>query len=138
LRPLDKPGKSINHLLLENNFDVVKKSAIESKQTLSVISRINGWLTVDPESMNRKDAFEKRKTSNVRKTSMMSPLWMQCEAKRDEERFNMFKVVSTNGSNMRIEQNRVILNDKQDLQKSIFNIGSLRYNTMMMPDLNSH
>lgn len=88
--------------------------------------------------MKRGECYEKKKTSNVRKTSMMSPLWMQCEAKRDEERLNLFKVVSTNGSNMRIEQNRVILNDKQDLPKSIFNIGSLRYNTTMMPDLNSH
>lgn len=33
----------------------------------------------------------------------MAPQWMQVEAKRDEERLKMFKVVSTNGGNMRIE-----------------------------------
>ena len=88
------------------------KSAIKNKETVTVISKINGWLTVDPETMNRKDAYEKRRLSDIRKTSVMGPLWMQNNAHRDEDRLNLFKVVSTNGSNMRIERNRVILSDK--------------------------
>ena len=64
----------------------------------------------------------------------MAPNWMQTEAKRDEERFNMFKVVSTNGGNMRIEKNRVILNDKNDPPKSIFNTGSIRHNFKQAPE----
>lgn len=95
---------------------------------MTVISKINGWITVDPETMNRREAFEKRRLSNIRKTSMMAPTWMQCEQKRDEERMKLFKVVSTNGKNMRIEKNRVILSDKEDLPKSVFNTGSIRHN----------
>jgi hypothetical protein len=41
--------------------------------------------------------------------------------------------MSTNGTNMRIERNRVILNDKEDLPKSIFNSGSIRHNMMQDP-----
>jgi hypothetical protein len=98
-----------------------------------MISKINGWITVDPKTMSRKDAFEKRKICNVKKPSLMAPVWMQQEAKRDEERLNLFKVVSTNGSNMRIEKNRVVLSDKEDLPKSIFNSGSIRHNFNAAP-----
>jgi len=62
-----------------------------------MISKINGWITVDPETMNRREAYEKRKLTNIRKTSMMAPTWMQCNSKRDDERMQMFKPVSTNG-----------------------------------------
>lgn len=49
-----------------------------------MISRNNGWLTVDPNTMSRKNAFEKETKGNLHKTSHMSPSWMQTEAKRDE------------------------------------------------------
>ena len=59
---------------------------------------------------------------------MMAPPWMQTQAKRDEERLNQFKAVSTNGKNLRIEKNRVILTEKEDLPKSVWNTGSIRHN----------
>ncbi len=34
---------------------------------------------------------------------------------------------------MRIEKNRVVLNDREDLPKSIFNTGSIRHNMMQNP-----
>ena len=46
----------------------------------------------------------------------------------------MFKPVSTNGQNMRIEKNRVVLTEKDDLPKSIFNTGSIRHNMMQDPN----
>ena len=46
----------------------------------------------------------------------------------------MFKVVSTNGGNMRIEKNRIILTDKEELPKSIFNAGSVRHNFIQNPE----
>jgi hypothetical protein len=58
---------------------------------------------------------------------------MQCHAHRDEDRMNMFKPVSTNGKNMRIEKNRVLLSDKDDIPKSIFNTGSIRHNMLGDP-----
>lgn len=75
LRHLDKP---------QNNFDVVKENATKNKATVTVISKINGWITVDPETMDRRDPYEKRKLTNLRKTSMMAPYWMQSNAQRDE------------------------------------------------------
>lgn len=59
--------------------------------------------------MNRREALEKKKRGNAQKPSLMAPNWMQTEAKRDEERLRLFKPMSTNGVNMRIEKNRVVL-----------------------------
>ena len=77
LRHLDNPA---------NNVDVAKEVATKKKDTMTVVSKINGWITVDPDTMNRREAYEKRKLSNIRKTSMMAPTWMQCHAQRDEQR----------------------------------------------------
>ena len=75
LRHLDNPA---------NNIDVAKEAATD---TMTVVSKINGWITVDPDTMNRREAYEKRRLlSNIRKTSMMAPTWMQCHAQRDEQR----------------------------------------------------
>ncbi len=68
-----------------------------------MLSKINGWITVDPQTMNRREAFEKRKSTNVQKESLMAPNWMQIESTKDTQRFKLFKPVSTNGINMRIE-----------------------------------
>ena len=83
--------------------------------------------------MNRRESYEKRKLANIRMTSAMAPTWMQCEAKRDNQRFQLFKPISTNGTNMRIEKKRVILQDKEELPKSIFNTGSIRHNMISDP-----
>ena len=78
LRHLDNPA---------NNIDVAKEAATKNKDTMTVVSKINGWITVDPDTMNRREAYEKRRRlSNIRKTSMMAPTWMQCHAQRDEQR----------------------------------------------------
>ena len=77
LRHLDNPA---------NNIDVAKEAATKNKDTMTVVSKINGWITVDPYTMNRREAYEKRNLSNIRKTSMMAPTWMQCHAQRDEQR----------------------------------------------------
>lgn len=58
----------------------------------------------------------------------MAPNWMQTDSQRDEVRLKLFKVVSTKGGNMRIENNRIILADREELPKSIFNSGSVRHN----------
>ena len=64
---------------------------------------------------------------------MMAPPWMQTTAKRDEERLNLFMPVSTNGKNMRIEKNRVVLAEKEELPKSVWNTGSVRHNMIQNP-----
>lgn len=67
LRHLDNPA---------NNIKIVREAAVKNKDTMTVVSKINGWITVDPDTMNRREAYEKRRLSNIRKTSMMAPTWM--------------------------------------------------------------
>lgn len=88
-----------------------------------MISRNNGWLTVDPNTMSRKNAFEKETKGNLHKTSHMSPSWMQTEAKRDEVQMKQFKPLTVKRQNIRCESNRLFLADKQEPPKSIFNLG---------------
>jgi hypothetical protein len=59
-------------------------NAFKPGETVTVISRNNGWLTVDPLTFSRKNAFEKRVKGNVHKISHMSPSWMHTQAQRDE------------------------------------------------------
>jgi hypothetical protein len=63
----------------------------EEGETVTVISRNNGWLTVDPENMSRKNAYEKKVKGNLHKTSHMSPTWMHTNAVRDEAQLKYFK-----------------------------------------------
>ena len=37
--------------------------------TVTVISRNNGWLTVDPTSLSRKNCYEKKAKGDIHKTS---------------------------------------------------------------------
>ena len=88
-----------------------------------MISRNNGWLTVDPDTMSRKNAYEKKMKGNLHKTSHMSPPWMQTQAQRDEIQMKNFKPMSVKNRNLRCESNRVYLADKFEPPKSIFNLG---------------
>ena len=49
----------------------------------------------------------------------------------------MFKGVSAQRKNLRCESNRVIIAEKNDLPKSIFNIGQYRHNVMSKDDIAS-
>ena len=60
------------HHLNSKNHQHSDRIAILSKQYN------DGWLTVDSNTLNRKDAFEKNKHKIInRETSPMSPFWMQ-------------------------------------------------------------
>ena len=74
-----------------------------------MISRNNGWLTVDPNTMSRKNAYEKKVKGDIHKTSSMSPQWMQTDAKPDKLKIRLFKGVSAKNKNIRCESNRVIV-----------------------------
>lgn len=85
---------------------------------------------MDPVSQSRKNAFEKQARGNMHKTSHMSPSWMQTEAKRDEDKVKSFKPLTVKRQNLRCEENRLYLADKQEPPKSIFNLGQVRHNLM--------
>ena len=47
-------------------------------ERITIISKANGWLTVNSKTVNRRQAFEKEKSKLVvRETSPLSPSWMQ-------------------------------------------------------------
>ena len=82
-------------------------------QTVTVISKTGGWLTVDPTNMSRKNAFEKKPKGDCHKISFMSPSWMHNSAQRDEDKFKMFMPRTLNANSGRGEPNRVILADRE-------------------------
>jgi hypothetical protein len=102
---------------------------------VTVISRVNGWLTVDPETLSRKMAIEKSTKINVRQTSKLAPPWMITDAQADLKRQKMFKPTSVVGHNVRFEKNRVVLAETEQVPKSIFNINQLRHDVMRPEDV---
>lgn len=45
---------------------------------IAVLDKFNSWITVDSKTLNRKECFEnKTKNLDLRKTSSISPDWMQ-------------------------------------------------------------
>ena len=64
---------------------------------VTVISRTNGWLTVDPETLNRKFAIEKDTNINIRETSKLAPTWMITDKQADWKQYRKFKPQPVNG-----------------------------------------
>jgi hypothetical protein len=42
-----------------------------------VVSRNQGWITVDPKLQDRKNTLEKKKLGDATKVNFLSPVWMQ-------------------------------------------------------------
>eukprot|EP00349_Pseudokeronopsis_sp_Brazil_P004311 CAMPEP_0202958458 /NCGR_PEP_ID=MMETSP1396-20130829/2799_1 /ASSEMBLY_ACC=CAM_ASM_000872 /TAXON_ID= /ORGANISM="Pseudokeronopsis sp., Strain Brazil" /LENGTH=139 /DNA_ID=CAMNT_0049676543 /DNA_START=619 /DNA_END=1038 /DNA_ORIENTATION=+ len=101
---------------------------------MTVISRNKGWITVNPETLSRKNCFEKQAKANTRVASVMSPQWMQIPEQRDEAQIKAFKVRPMYGSNTRCEKNRAIFADRQEPPRSIFSIGNVRHNVISVSD----
>jgi hypothetical protein len=81
--------------------------------------------------MSRKNAFEKKMRGDMHKTSLMSPSWMQNESKpKDSEKFKMFKAMSAANKNLRCENKRVLIAEKNEPAKSIFSYGHMRHNVL--------
>ena len=81
----------------------------EDRVPVTVVSRVNGWLTVDPVTLSRKMAIEKSQKINVRNTSKLAPPWMITDQTPDVKTQKMFKKQSVVGHNVRFETNRIVL-----------------------------
>ena len=92
---------------------------IKHPERIYVVSKSNGWLTVDSQALSRKNAYEHMPTQLVnRETSPLSPSWMQGvnALRRDEASATELKKQSVFGKCTRVEENRIILFDtKQPL-----------------------
>ena len=102
---------------LSLNSDLVRKSKQNNQNVrIGVLSKTNGWLTVDSKSLSRRNAFENTMQSlQNRETSPLSPQWMQrvnALQKQEEDNGNLIRK-AVNMKNTRIENQRVILYDSR-------------------------
>lgn len=74
-----------------------------------IVSRNQGWITVEPKTMDRKHPFEKKKLENVTKVNALSPIWMQVEHERPG--LDKLKCVAINRDN-RTKADKTILVDR--------------------------
>lgn len=114
------------------NHDIGKSIGFDG--TVTVLSRISGWMTVSPKSRNRQKRlgrygpFDKSKKGvNFQNVSDLAPAWMQCEHQRSSPKdFNN----TLSHPCQRNELKRVILTEKNQPVKSVFSLGDFRHNVM--------
>lgn len=116
----------------------VKDHKIEKSQgydgTLTILSRISGWITVSPHSRNRQKRlgrygpFDKsKKGNNFQNVSDLAPAWMQTEFSRNDETGYKNQLAPVN---VRQEKKRVFLVDKEQPIKNAWSAGNFRHNVM--------
>ena len=99
--------------------------------TITLFSRLSGWIYVSGESRNRKHRLGKREVScesgkgSIQDVSNLAPGWMQRENASVERsvKFKNFKPPAV----LRQERKRMILVDQDQPEKSIFSIGDFRH-----------
>ena len=106
--------------------NVVHKQANgEPASMVSVVSRTQGWITVSPQTLDRKRPVEKERLGDASKVNALSPAWMQVShAKPGPDPLCADSVKH----GVRAESNRTFLVEKSQPQRSIFNLGSFRHN----------
>jgi hypothetical protein len=87
---------------------------------IHVVSRNQGWITLEPETMDRKHPIEKKKLGNVKEVNVLSPIWMQVTHKKPDADY--LKAVSILGDN-RTKANKTILVGKDQPNRSVFKTG---------------
>lgn len=109
LRHLEKPQNNINY-----------KEKLTDTDTLFIVSRNQGWITVD-KTMNRMKPVEKYNLSGDKtKTSYLTPSWMQTAFPKNTS--DNFVQASSKFSK------QTFLVDKEQPKKSIWSIGAVRHN----------
>jgi hypothetical protein len=118
--------------------NLVKDHRFENSQgydgTMTILSRISGWITVSPHSRNRQKRlgrygpFDKSKKGfNFQNVSDLAPSWMQGEYQRIENPDFKNQIAP---ANLRKEQKRVFLVEKEPTKKSVFSYGDYRHDVM--------
>ena len=125
---------------LVKDHDIQKSQGFDG--TLTILSRISGWITVSPKSRNRSKRlgrygpFDKsKKGNNYQNVSDLAPAWMQTEFQRKESTdFKNFIAPC----NLRKEQKRVFLVENQKPVKSVFSYGDFRHNVNTSEEILRH
>jgi hypothetical protein len=122
-------------------FKLPKSSESTSKdQTLTVFSRLSGWIYVSAQSRNRKHRlgrtgpFKEGEKANFQNVSSLAPNWMQIESN---------SVPPNHMKNMkpppflRQEQKRMILVEENQPEKSLFSLGDFRHDVRTLDEVNT-
>ena len=91
---------------------------------MQIVSKNQGWITVD-EKMDRKHPMEKATLGDVSKVNVLSPEWMQVNHKKPGPDPLM---QTTAHIGVREEGKRSIIVERNQPQRSIFNVGNIRHN----------
>eukprot|EP00347_Sterkiella_histriomuscorum_P005042 403358124 len=138
-RSLERMNQTEDLRRQSNGLKNQESPAANQNDTITILSRSNGWLTVDKHSQNRNNALDKQTKGNMHKSSNLSPQWMQQSTSASQINTNqnksMFKAQSLNRQNLRCENNRVLIAEPQNQPKSIFSIGQFRHNLMSKEDV---
>lgn len=117
---------------LVKDHDITKSQGFDG--TVTVLSRITGWITVSPRSKNRQNRigrygpFDKSKKGvNFQNVSDLAPAWMQNKADRCENTI-FKKTLAPNFIREEKSKKRMFLVDKVQPEKSVFSIGDFRHN----------
>ena len=115
-RMLDNPNyRNIQH----------KNAMGQPQNMMQIVSKNQGWITVNPQEMDRKHPLEKSKLGDVTKVNVLSPEWMQVNHQKPGP--DPLKAISPPVA-MKSETNRTILVEKNQPKRSIFNLGTFRHN----------
>jgi hypothetical protein len=114
------------------NHDISKSQGFDG--TVTVLSRITGWITVSPRSRNRQKRlgrygpFDKeKKGANFQNVSDLAPAWMQGEGKRQQEKEYVDLIAHPC---VRGEKKRMISVEKKQPVRSVFSFGDFRHNVL--------
>ena len=125
---------------LVKNADVAKAPGFDG--TMTVLSKISGWITVTPRSQNRAKRlgrhgpFDKsKKGHNLRNVSDLAPQWMQTTAPEPPP---AGYATSTGHPTMRDLKKQTFLVDKQQPERSVFSIGDYRHNVITAEEAARH
>lgn len=105
-------GSVPDYLKIEEHY--LDPKNVKHPEKIAVISKNNGWLTVDSKTLNRQQAFEKViKSSNLKQTSATSPDWMQYANLIQQDKVGRGSLIpkSTTNQLTHFEPTRIILFD---------------------------
>lgn len=114
------------------NHDITQSQGFDG--TVTVLSRITGWITVSPKSRNRQKRlgrygpYDKNNGDvNFQNVSDLAPAWMHTDFPRKEN--NQYLNTIPHPC-LRKELKRVLTVEKDQPQRSVFSIGDFRHNVV--------
>ena len=96
---LNTQTKNISVSIQESN-DYIPSAPVSPSPTNDIndtlLSKHNGWITIDGENMNRKQAPEMYQNTNPKQRTRLKPTWMKVVAKMNQsldiERYKKFAI----------------------------------------------